>query len=241
MPNADENVIADLEARLDAIDDAMEAEDLAQALVLARDLVAKYPDQPESVLTLAEVLADNERLDEARDLLKAFVAREPEFAEAHYLLGMIEEELDNSKAAIAAFLEVLRLDTEDDASDGIDWREHEEAIVEAALATIDALPPFFKKKLDGVPVILEARPAEALVREGFDPRALGMFEGRTDAEVANNDVAETPTRIVLYGANLVAAYPMEDELIEEVGVTIVHEMGHYYGLEEEDMERLGIE
>jgi predicted Zn-dependent protease with MMP-like domain len=89
--------------------------------------------------------------------------------------------------------------------------------------------------------VLEARPAEALVREGFDPRALGLFEGQGDLGQHSGATHDAPTRIVLFYANLLASFPDEDALREEIEVTILHEIGHFFGLDEDDMERLGLE
>jgi predicted Zn-dependent protease with MMP-like domain len=50
-----------------------------------------------------------------------------------------------------------------------------------------------------------------------------------------------PTRIVLYTANLTASCQDQDELEREVEITVLHEVGHYFGLDEDDMERLGLD
>jgi predicted Zn-dependent protease with MMP-like domain len=75
----------------------------------------------------------------------------------------------------------------------------------------------------------------------MDPRSLGLFDGLSDAEVQNAEIATQPTRIVLYTGNLVGSFGTDDELVEEVEITILHEVGHFFGLDEEDMERLGLE
>ena len=76
----------------------------------------------------------------------------------------------------------------------------------------------------------------ALVADGFDPRALGLFEGPTEG---TTDVP-MPTRIVLYAANLLAEFPEEPELSEQIEVTVLHEVGHFFNLDEEQLERLGL-
>ena len=79
------------------------------------------------------------------------------------------------------------------------------------------------------------------MREGFDPRALGLFEGADDAGQRSGEIQVAPTRIVLFYANLLASFPDEDALREEIDITIRHEVGHFFGLDEDDMERLGLE
>jgi predicted Zn-dependent protease with MMP-like domain len=118
----------------------------------------------------------------------------------------------------------------------------EERIRVIAEKVLDELPVKFRRRLIGVPVLVEERPSEDLVRERFDPRSLGLFEGPTDAERQLGDTAPTPTRIVLYAANLAAFVDPEDEveLAGEVEVTLLHEIGHYFGLDEDELEALGL-
>ncbi len=82
---------------------------------------------------------------------------------------------------------------------------------------------------------LEPRPSEELVREGFDPRAYGIFEGNM-----HDEDAPVPTCITLFTHNLLADFD-DDELEEQLEITILHEVGHYFGLDEDDMERLGLD
>ena len=236
----DDADLDELESRLDAIALVID-DDPVQALSLAREVAAQYPDEPEALAALVETLSENDKLEEARALLQSRVQNDPENAEARYLLGMVYEELDETAAAVRELLEVRRLDVSQDEADGLDWKEYEGLVVEAAEDVLASLPSPFKERLQDVPILIEDRPSEAVVREGFDPRALGLFEGRTDEQVQNNEIADQPTRIVLYAATLISACEDEDELQEQVAITLLHEMGHYYGLEEEDMGRLGLE
>ncbi|HWZ91812.1 MAG TPA: metallopeptidase family protein, partial [Polyangiaceae bacterium] len=75
---------------------------------------------------------------------------------------------------------------------------------------------------------------------GFDPRALALFEGPSaDASAENEPPA--PTRIVLYTANLPAEFEDEEELASEVELTLLQEIGNYFGLEDDELDRLGLE
>ena len=80
-----------------------------------------------------------------------------------------------------------------------------------------------------------------IIEEGFDPRALGLFEGPDDFGQRSVHAPPTPSRIVLFYMNLEASFPERDALAEEIEVTILHELGHYFGLDEDDVERLGLE
>jgi predicted Zn-dependent protease with MMP-like domain len=118
----------------------------------------------------------------------------------------------------------------------------EARIRDTAERVLNELPVKFRRRLIGVPIVIEARPSEDLVRNRFDPRSLGLFEGAVDEERQLSDSAGMLTRIVLYAANLLAFVDPDDEedLAHEVEVTVLHEIGHYFGLEEDELETLGL-
>jgi predicted Zn-dependent protease with MMP-like domain len=166
----------------------------------------------------------------------------PDYADARHLLGSAYEELGDERNKVEQFLEVLRLDEGlDEALEDEDAAELENLIVEAAEQTISGLSEPFRERLESVPILVEPRPSEDLVREGFDPRAFGLFEGPTHVEHQNGEASEVPTRIVLYASNLLAESLDEDQLREEVETTVLHEVGHYFGLDEDDLARLGLD
>jgi predicted Zn-dependent protease with MMP-like domain len=227
MARNDDDLPDELLEALDEIDEALE-EQPARALELARALREQHPDEPEVHLSLAEALWVNEQHAEARQVLEALVSRDPELAEARHSLAFVLEEAGDEAGMIEQFLEVRRLDELDDGALDVDWSAAENVIAEAAAETLASLPSPFRERLAGVPVLLERRPSLDLVRDGFDPRALGLFDGRSDAETQATESAERPTRI-------------DEELAEEVEITVLHEVGHFFGLDEDDMERLGLE
>jgi predicted Zn-dependent protease with MMP-like domain len=119
--------------------------------------------------------------------------------------------------------------------------EARDSILRYAATTVEALPEEFRNRLRHVPVVIEDRPAKHLVEEGFDPRSYGLFEGQDHGAVLANQGADSVTRIVLYAANLIADFPESEDLEEEVRITVMHECGHFFGLDEDDMERLGLD
>ena len=54
-------------------------------------------------------------------------------------------------------------------------------------------------------------------------------------------MAPLPDRIILYRKPLEEDFPDKDELVREIGRTIMHEVGHYFGLSERELKRLGYE
>jgi predicted Zn-dependent protease with MMP-like domain len=223
------------------VEEQLESNPLA-ALDLAEQAAPESASHPEVRLVRARAVAAAKGTDAARLVLEQLVREEPAFAEARHALALTYEELGQLEACSRELLEVRRLDAASDAAQGFDLERVEERIRLMAEKVLDELPVKFRRRLIGVPVLVEERPSEALVRERFDPRSVGLFEGPTDAERQIGNVAPTPTRIVLYAANLAAFVDPDDEaeLAGEVEVTLLHEIGHYFGLDEEELEALGL-
>lgn len=222
--------------------ETLRGESAEAALTKLQNAPAELAERPESRLLGADLTWETQGIEPARALLERLVDDVPDYADARYLLGCCYEELEREPEKIEQFLEVHRLDAGLDAAiDEEEAAELENLIVETAEAALAELPGPFRERLAGVPILVEPRPSEELVREGFDPRALGLFEGPTHAEQTNAEITATPTRIALFSANLLAEAVDEEQLRDEVETTVLHELGHYFGLEEADMERLGLD
>ena len=104
------------------------------------------------------------------------------------------------------------------------------------------LPREMARRAAEVPVVMLARPTKAMVRDdGIDPDLLGLFVGPNCAEgVESGD--PLPPEILLFLENLWDFAEGDEEAFrEEVRVTYFHELGHYIGLEEGDLEDRGLE
>jgi len=105
------------------------------------------------------------------------------------------------------------------------------------------LPAEFRAHLDRLPLIVEDLPAEPLLtaeRPPLDPELLGLFVGvPLDRIECFGPGGEPTARIYLFKRNLERHAPAPGELAEQVAVTLYHELGHYLGLDEEDLDRLG--
>ncbi len=174
----------------------------------------------------------------ARAELEVLVAAEPDFSDAHYALADVYGELKEDALRVTHFMRVLELDEKDDAEAGFDASGFQELIVKSAEAALAGLPAPYLERLKDVPVLLEQRPSKILVKDGFDPRALALFEGPDQSTEGD---APAPTRIVLYTANLPAEFEDEEELASEIEITLLHEIGNYYSLSDEELDRLGLE
>jgi len=103
------------------------------------------------------------------------------------------------------------------------------------------LPEDLREKSVGGPVFCQMLPGEELLDEGeFDDDLLGLFVGEDYAQTGMSD-DPTPPRIYLFLMNI-WDYSDGDPRVfrREVRKTYLHELGHYLGLDEEDLERRGM-
>jgi predicted Zn-dependent protease with MMP-like domain len=106
-----------------------------------------------------------------------------------------------------------------------------EALVAQAL---HSLPRTFRDKLTNVAIIVEDFPPKELESEGL---LLGLFHGipRKEKSVFSSS---PPDRIFLYQQNIEAVCASEEEVRRQVRATLLHEVGHYFGLREDELRRL---
>lgn len=176
--------------------------------------------------------------DEAIAKFEAALSADPDHSDACHGLFMLFDTLGDHESSVSYALRVRAMDEEEVREDDalLDAREAE--IRAIATRVLTALPEEFGRRLENVPVVLEARPSRALVATGFDPRALGLFEGLADAEA--HHAGPMPSRIVLFTHNLAAEFPEQGELALQVEITLLHEVGHFFGLDEAQVEALGL-
>jgi predicted Zn-dependent protease with MMP-like domain len=225
-------------AYFDALDSGPEYLDEASA-ALDR-LAAELGEEAPAVLYERAVIAwEREGPEAAIRGLDRLLRLEPDYADAHYARAMACEEAGDREGMILHFLETLRVD-EAMADDFAVSPEQLELVVEIAERVLANLPAELRPHLDAVAIVLEDRPSEQDVGAGFDPRALGLFEGLEQSAAAAKEPSAVPTRIVLFTANLLADFPEPEELADQIEITLLHEIGHYFGLDEDEVERLGL-
>lgn len=98
---------------------------------------------------------------------------------------------------------------------------------------LDALPDEMVDGLDNVVFLVEDRPADGSLD------LLGIYEGFDLTERGNYGYGELPDRIILFREPLLAICENEDALREEVHITLVHEIAHYYGIDDHQLHELG--
>jgi predicted Zn-dependent protease with MMP-like domain len=102
----------------------------------------------------------------------------------------------------------------------------------------DQLPPEFAELLDNVAVVVEDEPsAEDLESVGLDPEnddLLGLYQGVPQDE-RGAGYSALPDRVVLYRLPILWVCDSRREVVREIRDTLVHELGHHFGLGEDDM------
>jgi len=106
---------------------------------------------------------------------------------------------------------------------------------------LDALPKKFRARIKNVAVVVEGvpegqdDPAKLLAAEPDHELLMGEFVGVPSTEKSVWDSAG-PDRVVLYQKNIEAACTTDGEIRREVRLTVLHELGHYFGMDEEQLE-----
>jgi predicted Zn-dependent protease with MMP-like domain len=105
--------------------------------------------------------------------------------------------------------------------------------------TLAALPEPLRDQAAGLPVSYERAPDGAIVADGYEPDLLGLFIGAALDEPHDSPL---PPQIILFLDNLWDfAEGVEEIYREEIQTTYLHELGHYLGLDEIDLEERGLE
>jgi predicted Zn-dependent protease with MMP-like domain len=108
---------------------------------------------------------------------------------------------------------------------------------------IDRLPRSFRERLLNVEFVVEERPSIELLRaEGLDPRhdtLYGIYQGVPLPDRSSLDPPLLPDKITIFAEPLLEDFSDPEELREEIRLTVLHEIAHYFGMDEEEIEDLG--
>jgi tetratricopeptide (TPR) repeat protein len=216
---------------------AMAANDLGEAtLALERAEEAGRTLEGDSDVAYERAVALFElcRFDEARAAFLALRADSEHGAHAFQHLGLLLEREQKWPEAEASFKKARELSPEDFPAPVL----LSEGDFRAAVArAVKALPKDMQKDLRDVPVTTEEIPKDEDLRDGeppLSPTILGLFRGPPLNEPCPADEKGACRSVVLYRRNLARAVTSQDELLEQIRVTLLHEVGHLRG--EDDME-----
>lgn len=120
------------------------------------------------------------------------------------------------------------MEEETDLTD-IGLEEFEQLVIDA----LDDLPPEISAMADNVVILVEedSPPGE--------PELLGVYDGVALTERDTSYSLQLPDRILIFRKPLLAISPTRDELVRHVRITVVHEIAHHFGIDDERLHQLG--
>ena len=119
------------------------------------------------------------------------------------------------------------------------WEKMQELALAEVEATLEELPAPLQTQASQLPVTFERAPNAELQTDGIEADTLGLFVG---AEMADGGSEVMPSQIILFLENL-WDYAGGDEKVfrDEIRTTFLHELGHFFGLGEDDLIERGLE
>ena len=121
----------------------------------------------------------------------------------------------------------------------VNWQKLRALALTEVEATVAALPEPLRERAEKLPVTFERFPNAGLQADGIEAGTLGLFTG---AEFAEGGNVPLPPQIILFLENLWDFAEGDDEIFrDEVRTTFLHELGHYLGLDEDELTERGLE
>ncbi len=213
-----------------------------QALARLEEALEGLPGDVDAMLERGVALYELCRFDEAAEQLEEVVRLAPEEAWAHHTLGLLAERRSDAREAERRLARARRLAPDEFPRPVALSPAAFDAVVEEALAS---MPEQIRRYLSNVAIVVEDLPSEDdLVASDppLSPSILGIFRGAPYGQKGSMDPwSHFPSSIVLYQKNLERFARDRKELVEQIGITLIHEVGHFLGFDEEDLWERGLE
>jgi predicted Zn-dependent protease with MMP-like domain len=213
-------------------------DDLEGAVFLVRRALKAAGAQPIYSAFEGQVLFELGRYAESQRVLEHAVALDPDSAHALYHSGLVLERIENPDEASRCFARAHALDPHHyPLPEEVSEVFFQEVMDEA----LENLPRSVRETMQDVPVLVEDFPSSDLVHgEDVSPQILGIFIGVPRTQASVTDQMPDLDRIILFKKNLEKLCQGREDLIDQIQITLRHEVGHYLGLDEDDLERLGL-
>jgi Flp pilus assembly protein TadD/predicted Zn-dependent protease with MMP-like domain len=187
-------------------------------------------------------LFDLSRFSEARTVLQKALGIQPDDAYTHQMLGLALEQLGDPKGADAELSRAHELAPNELTRPVViptgDFQKEVDAVVATLPAGRQARVRSIKIEIADLPDPVDL----AAVSPPFPPTILGLYRGPVGhAAELPQQPGDEPVSIVLYRKNLARAVKSRTELSEQIRDTLLHEIGHLEGLDEDDLRRRGME
>jgi Flp pilus assembly protein TadD/predicted Zn-dependent protease with MMP-like domain len=211
-----------------------------EALARVEVALRQSPGRGDAMHEKGVALFDLSRFVEARASLERAVAIQPEDAYSHQILGLTLEALGDVAGGEKELARALSLaPNELSAPVLISVKEFEKEI-DTVIRSL-AKDRQARVRATRIEIVDLPDPADlAAVKPPFPPTILGLYRGPVGKPHVVPSEGEAPS-IVLYRKNLARAVKSRSELSEQIRDTLLHEIGHLEGLDEDDLRRRGME
>jgi predicted Zn-dependent protease with MMP-like domain len=118
------------------------------------------------------------------------------------------------------------------AASGMAARMDPQRFDELVSDALDLIPPKLTAALDNVVVLVADRHPE-------DGELLGLYEGVALTERDSNYAGSLPDTITIYREALLDFCDSDDDVVDEVAITVVHEIAHHFGIDDDRLHELG--
>lgn len=120
-------------------------------------------------------------------------------------------------------------------------RLSDERFGELVQEALDSIPPEFDPYMDNVVVDIEDAPTRKVLQTvglNHPHELLGYYAGIPLTARSVEHIVRLPDHIIIYKRNIERICRSEDEIVEQVRKTVLHEVGHHFGMDEEALEDL---
>lgn len=206
---------------------------------LARAPLGKE-DQHQRLWFLGQTVFSLGRPQEALELFAELDVPEPsDKAEIEWWRGLCHDHLGDTDAADRCFAEAHRLDGRIPKPVSISPDDAERLVAEV----VAKLPKKLQATFEELPVVVQDLPSLDLISSSYGAvqhDTLGLYTGVNLLEQGAWDFGTLPPTIFIYRRNLERLVQSEEDLRREIEVTLLHELGHHLGYEEDDLDQLGL-
>ena len=191
---------------------------------------------------LASALHELARFDEAEAIFRRVLEREQDRSPVLYGLAQVLEHLGRYAEGETCYEEANRADS---ASYPLPTRMRRGAFEKVVRDAAGNLPEELRVHLKEIPIVVQDLPQKDVLSDDHGdpvtPAVLGLFVGPSLRERSVFHPPDLPPTIFIYQRNLERQCQTREELEHEINLTLYHELGHYLGLEEDELGARGLD
>lgn len=223
LPSLDEKLEGDARVLLSQI--RLEDDDPEEALEVLEGVPESLKSHALYLATLADVLVELDRTNEALELLARAVEVEPDDPDYHYQRGLTQQSAGDVEGGTASMVRVLELETALRGQSAAPSFQEAQALRNQLEEAMEELPDPILGLVANSPITVQAAATVEQVRAGADPRSPVFFVGRPKLDGQEAEL----TGIVVARDVLVDEVDDEDEIAEALLVSLVEEITDFFG------------